>query len=104
MSTASEFRAVSLTPEDVQKLCALARLEIGPEDIGDLSDKLSDIMRLVGELQARDTEGVDPMAHPLERPQRLRPDAVTETDARDVYQANAPLVEQGLYLVPKVIE
>lgn len=104
MSTASEFHAVSLTPEDVQKLCALARLEIGPDEIGDLSAKLSDIMRLVGELQAQDTEGVDAMAHPLERPQRLRSDAVTETDARDVYQANAPLVEQGLYLVPKVIE
>ena len=104
MSTASEFRTVSLTPEDVQKLCALARLEINPDEIGDLSAKLSDIMRLVGELQAQDTEGVEPMAHPLERPQRLRPDAVTETDARDLYQANAPLTEQGLYLVPKVIE
>lgn len=95
---------MSLTPEDVQKLCVLARLEIGPDEIGDLSAKLSDIMRLVGELQAQDTHGVEPMAHPLERPQRLRPDAVTETDGRDLYQANAPLVEQGLYLVPKVIE
>ena len=104
MSTASEFCAVSLTPEDVKKLCALARLEIGPDEIGDLSAKLSDIMRLVGELQAQDTADVAPMAHPLERPQRLRPDAVTETDARDLYQANAPLVEQGLYLVPKVNE
>ena len=104
MSTASEFCAVSLTPEDVQKLCALARLQIGPDEIGDLSAKLSDIMRLVGELQAQSTEGAVPMAHPLERPQRLRPDAVTEADARDVYQANAPLTEQGLYLVPKVIE
>ena len=104
MSIASEFCAVPLTPEDVQKLCSLARVEIGPDEIGDLSAKLSDIMRLVGELQAQDTEGVEPMAHPLERPQRLRPDGVTETDARDIYQANAPLVEQGLYLVPKVIE
>ena len=104
MSTASEFRVVSLTPEDVQKLCALARLEIGPDELGDLSAKLSDIMRLVGELQAQDTAGVTPMAHPLERPQRLRADTVTEVDDRERYQANAPLVEQGLYLVPKVIE
>ena len=104
MSTASEFRAVSLTPEDVQKLCALARLQIGADEIGDLSAKLSDIMRLVGELQAQDTEGAEPMAHPLERPQRLRADAVTETNARDLFQANAPLTEKGLYLVPKVIE
>jgi len=95
---------VSLTPEDVQKLCSLARLEIGAEEIDDLSAKLSDIVRLAGELQAQDTAGVTPMAHPLDRPQRLRPDAVTETNARELLQANAPLVEQGLYLVPKVLE
>jgi len=104
MSTASEFCTVSLTPEDVQKLCALARLEIGPDEIGDLSAKLSDIMRLVGELQAQDRADATPMAHPLERPQRLRADVVTETDAHDAFQANAPRVEQDLYLVPKVIE
>ena len=95
---------MSLTSEDVQKLCILARLEIRPEEIGELAAKLSDIVRLVGQLEARDTAGVAPMAHPLDRPQRLRPDVVTETDARDLYQRNAPLVEQGLYLVPKVIE
>ena len=92
MCSASEFCAVSLTPEDVQKLCTLARLRIGPEEIGDLSAKLSDIVRLVGELQAQDTAGVAPMAHPLDRPQRLRPDSVTEADARDLYQQNAPKV------------
>jgi aspartyl-tRNA(Asn)/glutamyl-tRNA(Gln) amidotransferase subunit C len=104
MCSTSEFCAVSLTPEDVQKLCSLARLEIKPEEIGDLSAKLSDIVRLAGELQAQDTAGVVPMAHPLDRPQRLRPDTVTETDARELFQQNAPRVEQGLYLVPKVIE
>jgi aspartyl-tRNA(Asn)/glutamyl-tRNA(Gln) amidotransferase subunit C len=104
MCSASEFRVVPLTSEDVQKLCILARLEIRPEEIGELSAKLSDIVRLVGQLEAQETAGVTPMAHPLDRPQRLRPDVVTETDARDLYQRNAPLVEQGLYLVPKVIE
>ena len=104
MSITFESPAVALTPEDVQKLCALARLRIDPEEIADLSAKLSDIVRLVGELQAQDTAGVTPMAHPLEQPQRLRPDAVTESDAHELYQANAPRVEQGLYLVPKVIE
>jgi aspartyl-tRNA(Asn)/glutamyl-tRNA(Gln) amidotransferase subunit C len=104
MCAASELPVVPLTPEDVQKLCNLARLELRHDEIGDLSAKLSDIVRLVGELQAQDTAGVAPMAHPLERPQRLRPDAVTETDARSLYQQNAPLVEEGLYLVPKVIE
>jgi len=104
MCSASEFCAVSLTPEDVQKLCTLARLEIRAEEIGELSAKLSDIVRLAGELKAQDTAGVTPMAHPLDRPQRLRPDTVTETDARDLFQTNAPLVENGLYLVPRVIE
>ena len=104
MCTTSEFRAVSLTPEDVRKLCTLARLEIGADELDELSAKLSDIVRMVGELEAQDTDGVLPMAHPLDRPQRLRPDAVTESDHRDHYQENAPLVERGLYLVPKVIE
>jgi aspartyl-tRNA(Asn)/glutamyl-tRNA(Gln) amidotransferase subunit C len=104
MSTASEFHPVPLTPEDVQKLCTLARLEIGPDEVGDLSAKLSDIVRLVGELQAQNTDGVTPMAHPLDQPQRLRADVVTETDCRSQYQANAPLVDEALYLVPKVIE
>ncbi len=55
-------------------------------------------------MQAVDTSGVEPLAHPLEATQRLRPDAVTETDHRDAYQTIAPAVEEGLYLVPKVIE
>jgi len=104
MCTASEFHTVSITPDDVQKLCTLARLEIGAEESRDLSAKLSDIVRMVGELQAQNTDGVAPMAHPLDRAQRLRPDAVTESDAHELYQRNAPSVERGLYLVPKVIE
>jgi len=104
MCPTSEFCAVPLTPEDVRKLCTLARLEIGNGELDELSAKLSDIVRMVGELEAQDTQGVIPMAHPLDRPQRLRSDTVTETDARDHYQQNAPRVERGLYLVPKVIE
>jgi aspartyl-tRNA(Asn)/glutamyl-tRNA(Gln) amidotransferase subunit C len=93
MCPTSEFRAVSVTPEDVSKLCST-----------ELADKLSEIVRMVGELQAQPTDGVVPMAHPLDQPQRLRADAITESDARDRYQENAPQVERGLYLVPKVIE
>ena len=100
----SEFCTVSLTPDDVRKLCTLARLEIDGAEIAELSAKLSDIVRMVGELEAQATDSVIPMAHPLDQPQRLRPDTVTESDARDCYQQNAPLVERGLYLVPKVIE
>ena len=93
-----------LRPEDIERLCRLARLEITPAEVPDVSAKLSSIMVMVDQLKACDTTGVAPMAHPLERPQRLRPDVVTETDQHGLYQRNAPLVERDLYLVPKVIE
>jgi aspartyl-tRNA(Asn)/glutamyl-tRNA(Gln) amidotransferase subunit C len=79
-------------------------LDVTPAERSDLAAKLSDIVRMVDELQAVDTAGTLPMAHPLDRPQRLREDAVTEQDGRALYQRNAPLVEQDLYLVPRVIE
>jgi aspartyl-tRNA(Asn)/glutamyl-tRNA(Gln) amidotransferase subunit C len=93
-----------LRPEDIQRLCRLARLEIAPAEIDDVSAKLSSIVAMVDQLQAVDTTGVAPMAHPLDRPQRLRADSVTEIDRHELYQRNAPLVERDLYLVPKVIE
>ncbi len=95
---------MSLNREDVEKLCLLARLEITSEEIADVQAKLSAIVKLVDQLQAVDTSEVTPMAHPLDRAQRLRPDEVTETDERERFQRNAPLVERALYLVPKVIE
>jgi aspartyl-tRNA(Asn)/glutamyl-tRNA(Gln) amidotransferase subunit C len=95
---------VSLIREDIEKLCQLARLEITSDEMSDVEAKLTDIVTLVDELQAVDTAGVTPMAHPLDRSQRLRQDTVTETDDRERIQAGAPAVEQGLYLVPKVIE
>jgi aspartyl-tRNA(Asn)/glutamyl-tRNA(Gln) amidotransferase subunit C len=93
-----------LRPEDIERLCRLARLEISAAEVPDASAKLSSIVAMVDQLQAVDTTGVTPMAHPLEQPQRLRPDAVTEIDRHELYQRNAPLVERDLYLVPKVIE
>jgi aspartyl-tRNA(Asn)/glutamyl-tRNA(Gln) amidotransferase subunit C len=93
-----------LTPEDIRRLCTLARVEITPGEMADVSAKLSSIVAMVDQLQAVDTSGVEPMAHPLDRPQRLREDRVTETDRHELYQRNAALVERGLYLVPKVIE
>ena len=95
---------MSLSREDVEKLCLLARLEITPGEMDDVSAKLSDIAAFVNQLQAADTEGVVPMAHPLDRAQRLRDDQVTESDEHERYQRNAPAVERDLYLVPKVIE
>jgi aspartyl-tRNA(Asn)/glutamyl-tRNA(Gln) amidotransferase subunit C len=93
-----------LGPEEIERLCRLARLEIAPTEVGDVSAKLSSIVALVDELKAVATAGVTPMAHPLDRPQRLRRDDVTEVDQHELYQRNAPLVERDLYLVPKVIE
>lgn len=93
-----------LRPEDIERLGRLARLEISAAEMPDASAKLSSIVAMVDQLQAVDTTGVTPMAHPLEQAQRLRPDVVTEVDQHDLYQRNAPLVERDLYLVPKVIE
>ena len=93
-----------LNREDVAKLCLLARLQITSEEMADVAAKLSDIVALVNQLQAADTTGVEPMAHPLDSAQRLRKDEVTERDEHVHYQRNAPLVDSDLYLVPKVIE
>ena len=93
-----------LRPEDLERLCRLARLEITSAEVPDVTAKLSSIVAMVDQLKACDTTGVKPMAHPLELAQRLRPDVVTETDRHELYQNNAPLVERDLYLVPKVIE
>lgn len=93
-----------LPPESIEKLCELARLEVTAEDMTDFTGKLSQIVELVDQLQAVDTAGTEPLAHPLAMAQRLRPDTVTETDQRALFQQNAAEVEDGLYLVPKVIE
>ena len=93
-----------LQPDDIRRLCRLARLEISATEIADVSAKLSSIVAMVDQLQAVDTAGVAPMAHPLDQPQRLRSDVVTDTDRHELYQRNAASVERDLYLVPKVIE
>ena len=95
---------MSLSPKEVENLCTLSRLEITPAEIGEVAAELSEIVALVDVLQAVDTSGVAPMAHPLDRAQGLRQDRVTESDRRERYQRNAQRVERDLYLVPKVIE
>lgn len=81
----------------------LARLDLEAREFQDVVDKLSRIVDFVDQLQAAPTDGVIPMAHPLDQTQRLRPDAVTEEIDRDSIQANAPAVKDGFYLVPKVL-
>jgi aspartyl-tRNA(Asn)/glutamyl-tRNA(Gln) amidotransferase subunit C len=90
--------------EEIEKLGELARLRIEADEVDDLVAKLTSILAFVDQLKAVDTDSVEPMAHPLDRTQRLRADEVTEPDRRDLYQTNAPTVERGLYLVPKVID
>ena len=94
-----------LTRRDVENIAHLARLEITEAELPVYVGSLSAILAFVEQLTAAATDDVVPMAHPLEgQVQRLREDSVTETDRREAYQRNAPAVEAGLYLVPKVIE
>ncbi|MDX1656721.1 MAG: Asp-tRNA(Asn)/Glu-tRNA(Gln) amidotransferase subunit GatC [Candidatus Competibacteraceae bacterium] len=93
-----------LGPADVERIAHLARLAIDPADVPGYARDLSAILDLVEQMSAVDTTGVEPMAHPLDLAQRLRADEVSETDQRELYQSIAPLVSDGLYLVPRVIE
>ncbi|QJP11399.1 Asp-tRNA(Asn)/Glu-tRNA(Gln) amidotransferase subunit GatC [Pseudomonas multiresinivorans] len=95
---------MALERSDVEKIAHLARLGLEKADISRTTDTLNNILGLIDAMQAVDTDGVEPLAHPLEATQRLRADAVTEENRREAYQAIAPAVEDGLYLVPKVIE
>lgn len=95
---------MSLDRTDVEKIAHLARLAISEEDVPVYAENLSRILSFVEQMNAVDTAGVEPMAHPLDVTQRLRTDAVTEDEQRARFQAIAPQVEAGLYLVPKVIE
>ena len=95
---------MALGPSDIEKIAHLARLAIDPADIDAYARDLSEILDFVDQLEAVDTHEVTPMAHPLDMSQRLREDEVTEPDRREHFQAIAPAVENGLYLVPRVIE
>ena len=95
---------MALDAADVEKIAHLARLGIDAGDIPGYVSNLTDILAFVEQLNSVDTSGVEPLAHPLEATQRLRPDVVTETNNREHFQQVAPETESGLYLVPQVIE
>jgi len=95
---------MSLSIDDVKHIAHLARIRVDADEAIHYRTQLNDILGLIGEMQAVDTTGIEPMAHARDVCQRLREDAVTETDHREAFQAIAPLTEAGLYLVPKVIE
>jgi aspartyl-tRNA(Asn)/glutamyl-tRNA(Gln) amidotransferase subunit C len=95
---------MSLSNEEIEKIAYLARLKIEADDVSHYAQDLSGILGLVEQMDAIDTTGVEPMAHPQDIAQRLRRDIITEVDQRDTFQNIAPLTESGLYLVPKVID
>jgi len=99
---------MSLSDDQIRRIARLARLHILPEESRSATERLNRVLGMIDQLKAVDTSGIEPMAHPLDtqlpQGQRLRPDEVTEQDRREAYQAIAPAVQEGLYLVPKVIE
>ncbi len=96
---------MSLTRQDVEKIAHLARLSITEQEMPVYVTSLSSIVDFVDELSRADVGSVEPMAHPLDgQRQRLRPDVVSESDHHEKYQRNAPSVQAGLYIVPRVIE
>ncbi len=95
---------MSLERSDVEQIARLARLAVSEEELDSVASGLSNILDLVAQMESADTSGVEPMAHPLHMVQRLRADEVTEQNQREKFQSVAPQVEDGLYLVPRVIE
>lgn len=95
---------MNIERQEIEKLATLARITIDDSTISEVSQRLSSVLDLVDQLQAVNTEGVEAMSHPMQATQRLREDEVTEINQREAFQAIAPETEDGLFLVPKVIE
>jgi aspartyl-tRNA(Asn)/glutamyl-tRNA(Gln) amidotransferase subunit C len=95
---------MSLSLDDVTRIANLARIELSDEEVHTTLTQLSSIFSLIEQMQAVDASAITPMSHAQDVTQRLRDDTVTETDQHRLFQAIAPQVEAGLYLVPKVIE
>jgi aspartyl-tRNA(Asn)/glutamyl-tRNA(Gln) amidotransferase subunit C len=95
---------MSIEQSDIEKIALLARIRVDQKAIPEIADRINDILKMVDSMQAVNTADIEPMANPLDATQRLRADVVTESNQREAFQAVAPQVEQGLYLVPKVIE
>ena len=95
---------MSIDVDEVKKIAKLAALNVKDEDLQSYADNLSNILGLVEQMSAVDTTGVTPMSHPFDVVQRLREDVVTEVDRREDFLAIAPKTEDGLYLVPKVLD
>jgi len=95
---------MAIEQDEIEKIAELARIRISDEEIGQVTQRITEILHMVDQLQAVDTSNVEPMANPLDATQQLRPDIVTQGNRRDSFQSIAPAVENGLYLVPRVIK
>ena len=95
---------MALTLDDVKRITHLARIELEPHEAEQVLSQFTGIFRLIEDMQAVNTDGVEPMSHAQDVMLRLRDDVVTEADQRALFQSIAPQVEADLYLVPKVIE
>ena len=95
---------MSLTLDDVKRVAMLARIEVTDSESEQILEQLGGVFGLIEKMQSVDTAGVEPMAHAQDVMTRLRPDAVTESDQHELFQSIAPQVDEGLYLVPRVIE
>ena len=95
---------MEVTETVVEDIAALAHLKLDPEEAKRLLSGMQMILDLAERMQTIDTTGVEPVSNPLDAKQSLRPDIVTEEDHRELYQSSAPATEDGMYLVPKVVE
>lgn len=95
---------MALSPEQVQDIAELARLQIDADKTSEYQKKLSNILDLFAQLNQVDTQNIEPMTNPLDAQQRLRPDVVSESNQREQFQSIAPLTQDGYYLVPRVVE
>lgn len=95
---------MALEKSDVEKIAHLARLHVDATEAGEVANRISSILNMIDQMQSVETTDVAPLAHPFDAVQRLRPDVVTETNQREYLQKIAPATQNGLYLVPKVIE
>ncbi|MFD0914573.1 Asp-tRNA(Asn)/Glu-tRNA(Gln) amidotransferase subunit GatC [Methylophilus luteus] len=95
---------MALNLEDIKRIAHLARIEVSDSEAQETLNKLSGILGLIEQMQAVDTSGIAPMSHSQDVTQRLREDVVTQTNQRELFQSIAPATQDGLYLVPKVIE
>lgn len=96
---------MSIDSKEIEKLATLARLKFDhQQQLGEVTNRIASVLEFIDQLHEADTQSIEPMAHPMDAVQRLRADKVTETNQREKYQKIAPATENGLYLVPKVIE